>query len=286
MVQYQPEPGTTISDIRIGCKWTNVYNSRMLAIEKELARFIRLELQKLPLVRGWRLIPVGGGATTTVYPDAGSGNTTVDGRTFEETDAVWATIRGDVGDTASDTDTQIVIQIHTYSTPSPQWGSISRGIFTFDTSGIGPGQNKDSATFEFVLQTTTNVDDFTDSLSMCASAPASNNAVVAGDYDSMGDPGIKQASDLLISGLTHDDTTYSAFTLNATGLGNVDVSGISKFGVRSTHDNDDNEPSPWVGSNQTRQDIESADNTGTSVDPKLVVVHSDSHTTPRQGMTF
>lgn len=276
--QYQPDYEDqrihTISDIRVGAKWSNVFNYRLKEILEALNRFQLLEMMKWPPVydNGKLLLPVAGGTTTTIYPDAGSGNTTVDGRVSEETDAVWATIRGDAGDLVDDTAALLLIQIHTFSVSESDWGAFNRVIATFDSSTIGAGEIKDSATLEAILDNGSFADNYADSLSMVVSAPANNDALVAGDYNSLAST--KQAGDVLLSTVTHDDATYVPWTLNSTGLDNIDITGISPFGVLSTRDNDDNEPSPWAGSNHTRVNLFGADQSGTSTDIKLVVLHT------------
>ena len=71
---------------------------------------------------------------------------------------------------------------------------------------------------------------------------------------------------------------YNAFTLNASGEADVKFDAVSKFGARSTSDiSDSAHGGPFNGSEDIiRGDY--ADVSGTSSDPKLVIVHSSGFT--------
>lgn len=211
-------------------------------------------------------------AVSTFFPDADPETTSVDGRVQESTGQEWADIRSDVGDTANDTNDNVGVAYSIQTVGPPVlWRAWSRGIFLFDTSSIPDSATIDSATFELVAISKT--DNFTDSMSMVTSAPASNTALVAGDFDSLGTT--KQASDITIASITADSSTFTAFTLNATGLSNISKTGVTKFGVRGTADNDNNEP---TGTDDEKTEViwaSAEEQLSGDKRPKLVVTHTN-----------
>lgn len=211
-------------------------------------------------------------ATATFYPDGNVETNSVDGHAQELTDAIWATIRDDVGDGASSTATEVVVSVATHASTSPQYTDFQRGIFLFDTASLGEGAGIESATFQFIGDGN-KLDDFAESgsISLVLSAPASPTDVVAGDFDSLGT--VKQATDVTIDNVTDDGSTYDSFTLNVAGLLSINKNGITKFGVRVTFDNDDDEPT-WAADKRARVQIMSADNGDDAKRPKLVVVYT------------
>jgi hypothetical protein len=155
-----------------------------------------------------------------------------------------------------------------------RYDTMQRAIVLFDTSALGDAVTIESATLEFVLAQLE--DAFGgDSLSMVTSTPASDTAVASGDYEQTGTT--KQAADLALSALTSDSATFNAFTLNATGLGNISKTGLSKFAIRTA--NDIAGSNSWSSSDRIFVKIASAEETLSSDKrPKLVVVHSSPFT--------
>jgi sec-independent protein translocase protein TatA len=227
------------------------------------------------------VLPVYTDTESTFYPDAGSGGTTVDGHVgYDPEGGSWDNMHDHAGVVVTDTYATIQVIMGAHAS-SNQWASMYRGIFTFDTSDIG-SDTIDSATLEVVLESVGYVDYWSSSVSLTAAAPANINALESGDYDSLGDPGIKQADDVPISAFAHDDSTYTNFTLNGTGLATIDATGITVFGVRHAPDGDDLPPS-WSSGAQARVDIMAADVAGEATDPKLVVTHSSDTCTYSSG---
>jgi len=232
------------------------------------------EMMAWPTLGGPQRLAIARFTTTTVYPDPHVESTTVDGYASDTTQAAWGTIRGAAGDQADDSNALLKVNIKTAFNSSPDYETMRRGVVLFDTSGIDDSDTKDSATCELVVNSKSATLS-ADSVSMCTSAPASNTAIVAGDYDSHGTT--KQSNDLTISGITADNTTYNAWTLDSTGLGNIDLAGVSKFGFRMLSDLSDAEP---TYGNDDINEIQprTADQAGTSKDPKLVIVHTSPFT--------
>ncbi len=266
-----------ISDFRVGAKWGNVIRYRWQAVRQALDRMNLRALLALPqllvLDDGRRLLIPAGGATTTFYPDAHVESTSVDGYILRLATEAFADLRSGNGTHPSDSGTSILDQVETETTT---FRRIYRGAFLFLTSAIGSGGTISSATFQFTASAAD--DGFAEnaSSSMVVSAPDSNTAIIASDYENGFTSDIKQATDLLMSGITADSSTYNVFTLNATGEGNISKTSVSKFGVRSTFDVDNSAPT-HAANVKAGLAIRSADETGTNIDPKLVVVHASAY---------
>ena len=219
------------------------------------------------------------GTVSTFYPDGDTETTSVDGdaNRKNQTRENWATIRAGAGTQNNDSLSTTRVLIST-DNPTPDWGDFERVFLLFDTSSLGDSDIIDSATMEVVA--TASADDFTDSISMITTTPASDTTLKNADYSQQGTT--KQATDIAISAFTVDSSTYNAFTLNTTGEGNISLTGITKFGLRSTADTDNSEPT-WSGpfdsssvTLATAEEVLSGDKR-----PRLVV----THTTPSAAIT-
>jgi len=210
-------------------------------------------------------------SVSTYYTGVGD---TVDGRCEDGTNEVtWATKRGlSASSYASSTEAEFPLQINT-SNVTNRWRLWSRAFFLFDTSDLG-GDIISAATME--IRVNAKNDDFSESISFVTSSPASDTALVVGDFDQLGTT--KNATDITISSVNADGSTANVFTLNATGLGNISKDGISKFGMKITADNDDNEPT-WAQDDTSSITILS-DNEGVAGDqrPRLIVTHVSAFT--------
>lgn len=207
--------------------------------------------------------------TLTQYPDPDPETATVDGRCFRTgIDESWATIH-DAADGTGAQDSGATTQ-HVYikaTTTTDQWGDLYRSFYLFDTASLTAGATITAATLSIYVTVADN--DFTGAMGIVTTTPASNTALAAGDYDQLGTT--RQASDINIASLT--TSAYNDFALNATGLGNVSKTGISKFGSRMSQDID-NSPPTWSSGVDGGVTASYADETGTSQDPKLVVTYT------------
>lgn len=211
-----------------------------------------------------------GNTTSTFYPAAGN-NTPVDGQVQRDLfplDETLSDLRSNAGTGSGATANPINLYLIS-GTTTDEYETMYRIISGFDTSSIGTDV-VDSAVYSLFGVSVT--DNFDQSIVIDRRVPASTNALVAGDYNIAGWAGIEQASNRI--DLTSFTTSgYNDFTLNATGEGNVNTSGLSWFGARLSSDFDNSAPT-WALSTVCQAVISSADNTGTTQDPKLVVVHS------------
>lgn len=208
---------------------------------------------------------------STFYPDAADEVTSVDGRVVRSAAVqTWADLIAGAGTAATDNGATFGVSINSPAGPTNYWRDLSRGFFLFDTSALGAGATISSATFEFVCTGVYN--DFSDSISMITTSPASNTGLVAADFSQVGTT--KQASDLTIGGLNTNSSTYNVFTLTPAGLNSISLTDISKFGVRLTSENDDSMPS-WVANKDSIVNFAAAEEIlSGDKRPKLVVTYT------------
>ena len=218
-----------------------------------------------------------GNTTTTVYPDADTESTSVDGQVYRDESGsggvAWSTLRGSAGNNSGDSGVTIDFFLRA-GTSANQWDRMNRVVTLFDVSSIDSGDTIDSATLSYYFQSTAFQDNFDLSIAIVEPTPASNTALANSDYDIANWSATRLASDLDVSSISQD--AYNDFSLNATGLGIISTAtagdGIANFGGRYDADADDSEPTYANQSAQAR--IVSADTSGTTQDPKLVIEHS------------
>jgi len=204
-----------------------------------------------------------------LYPDAGSGATTVDGRVENSPggNVSWATIIAGAGTTAE------VVSTHNASvgwqdgTVSNTFSSLWRGISTYNTAALGTGAVISTATLSFFGSGQSN-DGSNPNFNVYGATPASNNALVAADFTQVGSTAFSTA----INVTAWSTSGYNDFLLNANGLANINKSGISRFGERNAnYDVAAVAPSWSTSGNLIFIEHWNADQTGTANDPKLVV---------------
>lgn len=207
----------------------------------------------------------------TVYPDPDTEITSVDGwARRHNVDEAWATIRAGAGTQAFDTDEGNQSPQMAASETTNRWGELRRSIFLFDTSSLPDNAVISGAIFSqygYAKGDTLNV---TPAIAMVGSNPASNTALAAADYNTVNTT--RQAdTDVTYAGWSI--TGYNAWTLNATGLGNISKTGITKFGTAFAKDVDNSAPT-WSSANSANVGGYFAERTGTTSDPKLVVTYT------------
>lgn len=237
------------------------------AIKQTLAHIIKLVGKENSKIIKGKI----GNTTSTFYPDADPESTSVDGSVRHALDnQTWATIQGGAGNTVVDTGTGEALGL-IYSGSTSGWQQISRAIFLFDTSAIADNDIIDSATLSFYGNGKSDGLTISPTLNVYSSAPASNTALAAGDYDSLG----TTAFSTNITNANFSTTAYNDFVLNASGLAAISKTSVSKFGTReSTYDALNVEPTRNGNSLLSHFNANCADQTGTANDPKLVVVHT------------
>jgi hypothetical protein len=183
----------------------------------------------------------------------------------------WGTLVAAAGSAAADTGgTAYAFYFHA-GTTSGQFDEIRRSIFLFDTSSIPDGDTVDSATLS--LSGSSKNDDLvvTPDLNIYSSAPASNTALVAGDYDSLGGTAFSTA----ITYANLSTTGYNDFALNATGLLAITKTGVSKFGGRNANKDVANSAPAWTSNLDAGFIVYMAEEVAAGDQrPKLVVTHT------------
>ena len=204
------------------------------------------------------------------YPSAGQVSP-VDGRAGESATggAGWDAAHDGAGDNSFDSAANAAVYLEDDSggTTIVIW----RVIHLYDTSSLA-GATVASCTVDLYAETKTNGDnDGQDYITIVDSTPASNTAIVNGDFAQVGavDNPTKLTDDIDIGSIT--TSAYNTFTCNASGIAAVDSSGITKLGAREGHDVED---APIAGSSVSQVTFSMADTGGASQDPKLTVTAS------------
>lgn len=223
-----------------------------------------------------------GNTTSTFYPDANVESTSVDGYVWYEfpggSPGSFTSLRTQAtGGTPNDNGTLMLAAVQG---SSPNWGSMFRAIMVFDTSSIPDGDAVSSATLSFYGRSGSDQscgDTAQTRMNITSASTASNTALAAGDYNITGF-GSTDMRDTDWTFAAFTSGAYNDSTLNATGIANISVSGVSKFAARNTGDIDNSEPTACTANKAAEFRFESADQTGTTQDPKLVVVHAAAAT--------
>lgn len=214
-----------------------------------------------------------GNTTSTFYPDADPETTSFDGNVNQAYGAgagqTWATIHDlTVGSISGEAGTTVDVRIRA-DTGTNNWRDIQRGIVLFDTSTLPDTDTINSATMSVYGQNIINTLSGT-GLNIYSSTPASNTAIANEDYDQLGTTAFSSA----ISTGAISTTAYNDFVLNASGLAGISKTSVSKFGARESSFDAPNSSPTWGSGLDFLVQFYSADQAGTTSDPKLVVVHS------------
>jgi len=274
LAKVEGDIATCVSDFRVGAKWANVVRSRWEQFNS-YARYFQANAAMdtrfiSPLTLSKRAVFA---LTLTAYPDPDPETTTVDGSVLNGGSSTWATVHG--GTSGSDGAYPSGGLGYIYA--GKEGGGtfqIGRFFHLYDTASLPDDATIQSATVSLDMTTLGNGDnDGDDWVNIVPSTPASNTNLVVGDFDQCGaisDP-TEYATRIDITGMTAN--VYTVWTLNATGLSNISLTGITKFGAREGHDAIN---SAYAGSSGTLNQAypKTADTAGTSSDPKLVVEYT------------
>lgn len=202
--------------------------------------------------------------TSTFNPDADPESTSVDGNVDRTATESWAT-KHDAADGDDVNDSAPSQGIPRITDNGSNWTSMRRGFYLFDSSALPDTDNIDSATFEIFA--TAKADNHSQSVDLITTTPASNTALAMADFDQVGTT--LQATSLTVASINASNA-YNAWTLNATGLGNISKVGVTKFGTRMSGDTSNSEPTKATASSNVTHNLS---DTGSNK-PKLVVIHS------------
>jgi hypothetical protein len=218
--------------------------------------------------------------TTTVYPDPNTETTTFDGGIGNIFNASGTSLSAAESTTTTTNlnDTAVYLQENDYGigigyvrAPSGQHYPF-RSATLFDTSAIG-SDTIDSATLSLAtgLSSVDGMNDAYGYISVGSVTPASNTGWSAADITFSNWGTTQYATGIDISSWAAVNN-YNNFTLNATGEAAINGSGVSKFGFMHGREFENQN---WTGGSANSYVRPfSADNTGTTYDPKLVVEHT------------
>lgn len=215
--------------------------------------------------------------TSTFYPDADTESTSVDGSLFYNENTNWDTVH----DATTGTHVHDDRSSGTVKTNKDAgYYYIERLVFLFNTASIPDNDTVTSANLIVKAGWADGQDnDGNDFIAVVASTPASNTALSTADFDQVG--AINNPTEMHDSWQRKDLSSYSGssmtFSFNATGIGNVSKTGVSKFGLREGHDIVDDPP---ANNTNNRIDVQLADQNGTTNDPKIVIEHSGGNSAP------
>lgn len=251
------------------------------AIRQSLAHTIKVSAK-----RGINIVKGSIGHTTlTTYPAAGA-NSPVDGYANGGDANIaqsWSTVRDGAGTGAGVTD---IIREYIYINGNADgtFYTMRRGIFLFDTSIIGLGSTISTATMSLWGTNKRDTASIAVNIDVYTSNPVSTSDLQASDYAQLGSTSQTGSP---ISYSSWNISGYNDFTFNATGRGNISLTGISKFGVRNASYDAAN-IAPTISGTDVVGALEGylADDNGagTSRDPKLVVVYGPPPAPPESNL--
>jgi len=226
-----------------------------------------------------------GRTTSTFYPSL-DGMITADPASRVTWSTLITGLEGDARTSPDTAGTTMRVFIRKLENDADPWGNLTRCVVLFDTSALGDTDTISSATFSLYAQSKTLVGGGLTpavTVAIVSSNPASTSALVAADYADELYGTTDFATRLAYASVS--TVAYNDFTLNASGIANISKTGISKFGLRVGADVDNSEP---TGTGDTYYDIYfyTADQTGTTNDPKLVVEHAIVTVTSRGFFTL
>ncbi|MCK5608541.1 hypothetical protein KAR91_42055 [Candidatus Pacearchaeota archaeon] len=210
----------------------------------------------------------------TFYPDPHPETTTVDGYAYKNGSANWNTVHDATTGTGSGDN------LADSGGPGSLEGAasdfrIDRSFQLYDTSSLGV-VTIISATESLYARNIVNSDnDGDDWVVAVQSSPASNTAIGVADYNQCGavNNPTEGSARVDIGDITLNQ--YFDLVYNATGIGWINKTGITKSGTREGHDAID---SPVVGSGAFTGNsvaLKNAEEAGTDKDPKLVIIIAD-----------
>lgn len=205
--------------------------------------------------------------TLTANPDVHPETTSVDGSIDRDgVNENLATIRAGSGtgvSTSAGSDQLACLTCHGGDTNNFQ--TLTRSIFLFDTSSLTSAATISTATTSFYISSIN--DNLVCKVRLVTSNPTTNTDIVTNDFTTLGTTA--QSVDVAIATMT--TSAYNDWTLNATGLGNISKTSITKFGTVLDRDADANSPT-WGASQYSLAAANFAD--AGSNKPKLVVTYT------------
>lgn len=223
-----------------------------------------------------------GNTTSTFFPNSGTGTAPVDGAIVRESvNETYSTIRDGAGVFADNTGT-FSQGLLTGSTTTDQYQRNKRVVSGFDISSIGTDVI-DTATFSlhgapqgFAGGNAYRTGLGDPEVNIVETTPTNNDtttALVTADYDIAKYGSTEFSSDITLSSWADD---YMDYSMNASGITFLSGGTIRYIAALQSWDIDDSFGGTWASSASTDFISHTADRTGTSEDPKLVLEHSEA----------
>ena len=186
-------------------------------------------------------------AETTFNPNANPETTSVDGGAERSgVSEAFGTLRGGAGVSAQDSSGGGGgFPRLTATATTDLWAFLSRAIYLFDTSALGAGASISAAIFSIYIDS--GAAGLSQSLNVTSSNPASNTALVAGDYAIANFGSTDFSTDMTVADAVSPLNVYEDWALNATGIAAISLTGITKFAHRLTADIDNSAPTWGAG---------------------------------------
>lgn len=209
----------------------------------------------------------------TFYPDANPESGSVDGSVARASvNEAFATIAGGAGTLYYDSSGILTTPSINASTTSNQYAGHYYPVFVYDTSTIGAGGSVSAGTFS--VAASAKGDNYSplyaSGIVPVATTTASNTALAAADYEDMRGK-TKLATAITSAAWDVTGTAYNDFTLNASGLANINVASTSKFALPFEKVVDNIAPT-WGNSKGAYTNTLHAENG--SYKPKLVLTYT------------
>ncbi len=252
------------------------------AIDSDTELVTPADFDELVLIQ--RGYPVVISDSLTFYPNAHPEANSVDGyaRFNDFTNPIsWTNARAAPGNTATDTDTYTYAFEWRCDGIAASYDILARGMVLFYTATLPDTATILTATLSLYGQSKLDENGNLPSANIYSSNPASNTAIVAGDYDSLGLTAFSDTSIAYNSWLTGnggDPETYrNDWVLNAAGraaIGKTVANPMTKFGTRCNYDLSDATPPAWSATLRYGNMLFWCAEKGVGYKPQLVVVYT------------
>lgn len=210
-------------------------------------------------------------STLTVYPDPHPETSTVDGQVYRSAASeTFATIQGGAGTVVDDSTADFYVYLEA-STTTNEFTQLRRCFVLFDTSPLTAGATISAATLS-LWGISKNGNMGSNPLHIVSAAPASNVALVTGDFTTCGTTSFGTVAFASFDGT---NSVYTDIALNASGLAAISLTGITKFGLRLDWDRVASFTGTWGSAQAHYYQIASAENaSGTAHAPKLTITYT------------
>lgn len=208
-----------------------------------------------------------GFSTLTAYPDPGGSNVNTQiGRVYNSTGGSYSSTREAAsGNYVSNSEDGM----NWCQNDTSGGFTVSRIHSSWDTSALTAGATITAATLSGYGVNQGGGNSETDSLNLYSSNPASNTSLAFSDFDYTLFGTTQWATSFAFASWSIG--SYNDINLNSTGLSNINKTGVTKIGIRSVKEVAGTQPS----STPCFVSASSANHTGTSQDPKLVITYTN-----------